>query len=134
MNTNARSLAKKINRLLSAISHPARLRILLTIGQGEACVCHLEASLGYRQAYISQHLMAMREVDILETRREGRYIFYSLADTGLLELIRGAGDLAGVSQDEIADLTEAAPLSKCCCPHCVPELNTPAAAEETLTA
>jgi DNA-binding transcriptional ArsR family regulator len=38
--------ARKISRLLRAISQPSRLEILLAIGTGEACVCHLEAYLG----------------------------------------------------------------------------------------
>ncbi|MBS1249279.1 MAG: Biofilm growth-associated repressor [Chloroflexi bacterium] len=118
MNTKTLPNLNQINNLLSALSHPARLRILLTIGQGEACVCHLEAHLGYRQAYISQHLMALREADLLTTRREGRYIFYRLADPSLLDLIRQAGSLANVTQAEVDDLTQTSPRSQCCCPHC----------------
>ncbi|NWG07099.1 MAG: winged helix-turn-helix transcriptional regulator [Chloroflexi bacterium] len=52
-------MAEQISPLLSAIASPQRIAILLAIGTGEACVCHLEASLGWRQAYISQHLMAL---------------------------------------------------------------------------
>jgi DNA-binding transcriptional ArsR family regulator len=40
--------ARKISRLLRAISQPSRLEILLAIGTGEVCVCHLEAFLGQR--------------------------------------------------------------------------------------
>ena len=57
----------KVSDLLQVISPEPRLQILLEIGEGEACVCHLEASLGYRQAYISQHLMALREAGFLNT-------------------------------------------------------------------
>lgn len=51
----------EIAHLLQTIGQTARLQILLAIGEGEACVCHLEAALGWRQAYLSQHLMALRE-------------------------------------------------------------------------
>src|SRR5690349_29500 len=47
-------------RLFHALMHPARLTILNTLRDGEACVCHLEARLGYRQAYLSQQLAALR--------------------------------------------------------------------------
>ena len=43
------------------LMHPARLEILDELRKDEACVCHLEAKLGYRQAYISQHIMVLRK-------------------------------------------------------------------------
>lgn len=46
----------------------------MAIGSSEACVCHLEAMPGYRQAVISQHLKALREAGVLGTRRGGKYI------------------------------------------------------------
>ncbi len=112
-----------IGQLLRNISQPARLKILLAIGEGEACVCHLEALLGYRQAYISQHLMAMRRAGILATRRDGRYIFYRLQDKKLLDVIRAAGEASGVPEADIAALTAAQPLPQCCCPDCVAEVH-----------
>ena len=41
---------------LQALAHPARLEILELLRDGEACVCHIQAMLDQRQAYISQHL------------------------------------------------------------------------------
>ncbi|MEW6716748.1 MAG: metalloregulator ArsR/SmtB family transcription factor [Chloroflexota bacterium] len=108
--------ANKISGILKTISHPARLAILLAIGEGEACVCHLEAMLGKRQAYISQHLMALRQADILRDRREGRFIFYSIANPALLALVRDAELLAGVT------IPIAPPAAvECACPHCTEE-------------
>lgn len=115
------AFTKKIAALIRALGQPARLRILMTIGEGEACVCHLEAALGYRQAYISQHLMALREARILQSRREGRFVFYRLRDTQTLELIRLAGEIAGIE----IPLHEFSPmcttLPSCVCPHCEAE-------------
>ena len=120
----AKKSIKPISRLLANISQPARLRILLAIGKGEACVCHLEALLGYRQAYISQHLMALRKTGLLDTRRDGRYIFYRLRDLQLLDLMRAAGHVAGVSPAELDHLISTNPLPHCCCPDCVSQINT----------
>ena len=50
-------------------------------------MCHLEAVLGERQAYISQQLMAMRDVRVITSRREGRYVYYRLADARVLDLL-----------------------------------------------
>ena len=101
--------------ILQAIDQPARLEILQVIGSGEACVCHLEAALGQRQAYISQHLMALRDAGIITSRRSGRYVFYRLKDERILDLIRLAGSLAG-----IPPTAPAAPQAgqDCPCPHC----------------
>lgn len=108
-----------IASLLETISPLTRLQILLAIGTGEACVCHLEAALGLRQAYISQHLMALRKADILLDRREGRYIFYRLKDATLLDLITAAATLSGISTETVSALVNNKSLS-CECPQCVP--------------
>lgn len=103
---------EQISKLLENIAIPRRLAILLTIGEGEACVCHLEAVLGKRQAYISQHLMALRNTGIILPRRDGRFMYYRIANPGLLELIRHAAQLAGV------EITQQPVTAICECPNC----------------
>ncbi len=65
---------------LKALAHPARLQIAEILRDGEACVCHLEAHLGYRQPYMSQQIMVMRRAGLLAERRDGTYVFYRLTD------------------------------------------------------
>ena len=86
---------EKISRIFRAISTPTRFRILAAIGKGEACVCHLEALFELRQAYISQQLMEIRDAGLLDTRRDGRYIFYRLTEPQLLDLLIDIGKLFG---------------------------------------
>jgi ArsR family transcriptional regulator len=131
-NKKVRRQTKKIANLLRVMGQTARLRILLAIGDGEACVCHLEAILGYRQAYISQQLMELRKVGIVDARRDGRYIFYRLRDRQLLDLIQMAGGISGVSQEEMAALTVKDPLPRCCCPNCLAEINPQVIFEEEI--
>jgi len=109
------SKAQKISAVLVQMAHPARLAILLSIGNDEACVCHLEALLGRRQAYISQHLMALRDAGILRTRREGKFIFYRLRDPMLLKLIELAAKMENV------DISDVPTSATCNCPNCVPK-------------
>jgi DNA-binding transcriptional ArsR family regulator len=109
-----------ISSLLETIAPLTRLQILLAIGMREACVCHLEAALGLRQAYISQHLMALRKADILLDRREGRYIFYRLKDPSLLDLITASAALSGISADTISALINTQINPSCECPQCIP--------------
>jgi DNA-binding transcriptional ArsR family regulator len=112
LNMKIKHTAEKISALLEEIASPSRLMILLSIGDGEACVCHIESILNKRQAYISQHLMALRQAGIITSRRDGRFIFYRLADPALLDLIRNAGRLAHV------DIASPVPTVTCSCPNC----------------
>ena len=110
--------SEQIAASLSAIASPQRIAILLAIGNGEACVCHLEAALGLRQAYISQHLMALRKANILMDRREGRFVFYRLKNASLLDLITGAASQTGISTETISSLINTQTNHSCECPHC----------------
>jgi DNA-binding transcriptional ArsR family regulator len=113
--TNSPTNLEKLSNLLQTISPAPRLEILLGIGTGEACVCHLEAMFGLRQATLSQHLMALREAGVVTDHREGRYIFYRLCDPDLLVLVRQAAKLQGL------DLPSLAPSPDCDCPNCSPQ-------------
>lgn len=117
-------LSEKLATPLSAIASPQRIAILLAIGNGEACVCHLEAALGWRQAYISQHLMALRKADILLDRREGRYVFYRLKDASLLDLLTASARLSGLNPETITPLINTQINPSCECPQCAP-VSTP---------
>ena len=109
---------KKISTLFRILGQPSHLEILLSIGTGEACVCHLEAATGWRQAYISQHLMALRSEGLVVSRRDGRNIYYRLKNASILDLIRKAAGIAGISDVEAAQDQLAEPLPNCCCPNC----------------
>jgi ArsR family transcriptional regulator len=102
----------QISVILKTISHPSRLAILLTIGEGEACVCHLEKMLGMSQSHISQQLMILREVGIVSPRRDYRYIHYKLVDPKLLDLISGVAELYGITLPEFQS------LKNCDCSKC----------------
>ena len=112
---------------LRAISQPVRLEILLAIGTGEACVCHLEAAIGQRQAYISQQLMALREAGIVKTRREGRNVYYQVKNPQVLELIQTVGV---INNQETGSIRISGPQNlqgDCLCPKCEienPEITT----------
>lgn len=105
---------EKISGLLTSISNPVRVQILLAIGTGEACVCHLESLLGLRQAYISQQLMTLRKKNIISSRREGKYIYYQLVKPEILEVIRAAGEFMGIPKESL-DIQD---HSNCECPKC----------------
>ncbi len=112
---------RKIAQVFQMLGQPTRLRILLAIGLGEACVCHLETALKMRQAYISQHLMALRRAGLVRSRRAGRNIFYSLTHPELLNIIQQSGIALGITETAIPFAGKKSPLENCPCPHCVGE-------------
>ena len=106
-----------ISRVLSLIGQPARVRILMAVAGHEACVCHLEAVLGMRQAAISQHLMLLREAGLVTTRRDGRNIFYHLARPETVAILHQAAVLAGIDPAGLESLSRR-PMAGCPCPQC----------------
>ncbi len=102
-------------KLFKVLMHPARLAILSVLRHGEHCVCHLEAALGYRQAYISQQLAALREAGLVQDRREGWNIFYRVIEPEVFKVIDAAQGLTGSPELKPG---QAGKLANCPCPHC----------------
>ncbi len=117
-NITIPEISEKIATVLQVLGSPARISILIAIGRGEACVCHLESILGWRQAYLSQHLMALRKADLLQDRREGRYVYYRITDTSILALVQDAALLSGLTRENVEALANPDPGPDCECPHC----------------
>ena len=67
-------------RYLKAISHQGRLMILCHLAEGEKSVTELEQFLAMRQAAVSQQLSRLRKEGLVRPRRDGKAIFYSIAD------------------------------------------------------
>lgn len=111
----------QISSLFSKISQSGRIQILLILGEHEACVCHLEAVTGMRQASISQHLMTLRKTGLVTTNRVGRHIFYRLARPEIIDLLEKAAQFMAVNFDSFRSLTRL-PVSSCTCPYCNPDL------------
>ncbi len=71
--------------LCQAIAEPTRIALLYELGDGEKSVSQLVEALGVPQATVSRHLKLLRERNLVNTRRAGSYIFYSLSDARVLE-------------------------------------------------
>jgi DNA-binding transcriptional ArsR family regulator len=111
-----------ISKLLSLIGQPARIQILLILGEQEACVCHLETVMGTRQASISQHLMVLRKAGLVDSSRDGRNVFYHLTRPEVVDVLKQAAQLTGSSSDSLRVLTTR-PVPDCPCPQCNPDVD-----------
>ena len=81
------SNAKVASDFLKALSHEARLVILCLLTEGEKSVTEIEQMLSLRQPAVSQQLARLRADDLVETRRDGKNIYYSLARPEVREVI-----------------------------------------------
>jgi DNA-binding transcriptional ArsR family regulator len=100
-------------RLFKALMHPARLEILDLLREGEQCVCHLEATLGQRQAYISQQLSVLREAGIVQDRRDGLNVHYRVTQPQVFALLDVAIAMTGGKPGK-----RKIKRSDCSCPRC----------------
>ncbi|MDI3534684.1 MAG: hypothetical protein PWQ82_1049 [Thermosediminibacterales bacterium] len=64
--------------ILKALAHPLRLAIVDYLGDGEKCVCDIIDYLGEKQSNVSRHLSLLRQTGIVDTRKEGLNVYYSL--------------------------------------------------------
>ncbi len=79
--------ATKAAAYLKTLAHEGRLMILCHLGTGEKSVGELEAMLNVRQAAVSQMLARLRDERLVSTRRDGKTIYYSLADDKTRQVI-----------------------------------------------
>ena len=72
---------------LKLLANEDRLLLLCQLSQGERCVSELEQQLGIRQPTLSQQLGVLRGEGAVNTRREGKNIYYSVASPATLEIL-----------------------------------------------
>ena len=65
-------------QILKALAHPTRLFIAEQLGKGERCVCELTEMVGADTSTVSKHLLIMRNAGIVESRKRGTNIYYTL--------------------------------------------------------
>lgn len=79
--------ADEVAGLLKTMAHPVRLMLACMLAEGEYAVGELESRLDIHQPTLSQQLTVLREAGIVETRREGKQIFYRLTADKAAQLI-----------------------------------------------
>jgi ArsR family transcriptional regulator len=76
--------------MFRAAGDPARLALLHMLSAGERCVSELSVALGEQMSTISQRLKLLRVARLVRRRREGKHIYYMLADNHIAALIQSA--------------------------------------------
>ncbi|MBE1710838.1 MULTISPECIES: sulfite-sensing transcriptional repressor BigR [Mesorhizobium] len=81
------SRAGEVAALLKTLAHPMRLMLVCTLVEGEYSVSQLEETLDIHQPNLSQQLTVLRDANIVETRRDGKQIFYRLTAEKAAQLV-----------------------------------------------
>ncbi len=71
---------RPLTRLFRALGDETRLRIVALLSHGELCVCHLEAALDLNQSTASRHLGILKAAGVVDSRREGTWVYYSITE------------------------------------------------------
>ena len=95
-------------RIVSVLANPRRLEIVDLLCERERTVSELSGALGIAQATTSQHLAVMRKSGVVETRKDGNFVYYRLADQKIAEacavMSRAILDLLMTQQEKLRPL------------------------------
>lgn len=76
-----------------AVAEETRLRIVRLLAGGERCVCELQEALDAAQSRLSFHLRKLKDAGVVEDRRDGRWVYYSLVPEALEEMRSFLGEV-----------------------------------------
>ncbi len=92
-------------RLIAVLANPRRLQILDLLAVRERAVSEMAEELGMAQATTSQHLAVMRKAGVVDSRKEGNFVYYRLADPKIAEacavMSRAVVDLLVTQQEKL---------------------------------
>jgi ArsR family transcriptional regulator len=73
--------------LFKALAHPARVRVLELLSEGERSVGEMQPLVGLEPSHLSQQLAVLRRAGVVTSRKEGSAVVYWLRDPGIVELL-----------------------------------------------
>ena len=82
------SAATRACSLLKVLANPDRLLLLCQLAQGEYCVSELEQMVGLQQPSLSQQLGVLRDEQLVNTRRAGKQVYYSIASAEAMAVMQ----------------------------------------------
>jgi ArsR family transcriptional regulator len=89
--------------ILKALAHPARLRILALLRDGELCVCEVAEVLELAPSTVSEHLTGLRRTGVVREWKVGRWVHVALSDeAGALALLESVWPLMAMAEADLA--------------------------------
>ena len=80
--------------VFKALSNEHRIRILEALRDGELCACEIQVVLDAPQSTVASHLRELKDAGLVNTRRRGKWTYYRIGDTAVLQLLDIADALA----------------------------------------
>lgn len=97
------------SRFFQVLADPTRIRIVELLLTGERNVSELVSLLGLKQGRVSSHLACLRWCGFITTRREGKYVYYSITDPRVRQLVQLARQLLADHAGDVASCLRLAP-------------------------
>jgi ArsR family transcriptional regulator len=107
---------RPLTRLFRALGDETRLRIVALLSHGELCVCHLEKALDLNQSNASRQLGILKSSGVVDSRRDGTWVYYSLTKQEHDTVARALGVLTKAFGAEPALKRDHAKLRNSCGP------------------
>ena len=110
-------------QLFKALADETRLRSLNLVGHREICVCHIVEALGLGQSKVSRHLAHLRNAGLVNDRRDGLWMYYSLAEPKgylheqVLALLKRSGCELPMAAEDLQALEGVGKCSELCPDH-----------------
>ena len=82
---------KEAQKIFKALADPTRLNIIYLLLSGEKCVCEIFPYLKRTQSTTSIQLKKLEDLGLIESRRDGKRIFYSIKDRKICKIMKSAG-------------------------------------------
>jgi len=93
MDDEAKKLYQLKADIFQAIAHPIRLAVVEFLSQGEQCVCDIAEHVGAKRSNVSRHLALMLKAGVLESRKDGLRVLYSLRTPCILNFLSCVSDV-----------------------------------------
>ena len=85
--------AEHVAGILKSVANPERLMILCILSQEKMTVGELESKVNLSQSALSQHLAKLRNAEMVSTERQGKFIYYEIADPKIMRLFETLHEL-----------------------------------------
>ena len=86
-------LPKLKSEFFKALGHPTRIEILELLIDGELCVCHIYEDLEQSQPNISQHLSKLKKNNLVQSRKDGLQVYYSIKNDRVIDVLDVAKEI-----------------------------------------
>ena len=104
MNKEVKEFYELKAEIIQAAAHPIRLAVIEFLGKGEQCVCDIVNHVGAQRSNVSRHLSVMVKAGVLESRKEGLRVIYSLRTPCILKFLSCVGQVLNERIDKEAAL------------------------------